>query len=244
MSVNKFYESHAMQNLLGKTLRPGGFDLTKRALDFCRFGSGDKLLDLGCGKGATMKYISENYKVDICGLDISESLAAEAKEMNKEADIVVSSGEKTPFTDGIFNGVFAECTLSLMDNLENAIVEVNRIMKCGGYLIISDIYAKNTDYIGELNSFSAQTCLKNPHNLERLKSLLAGRGFSILIEEKHDYLMKQLVVDIIFGYDKMANFWNCTGGHCIDGAKFQESIRKSKLGYFLMIAQKEGKYVK
>ncbi|MEL7649342.1 MAG: DVU_1556 family methyltransferase [Sedimentibacter sp.] len=244
MSVQKFYESEAMQNLLGKTLRPGGFELTKRALEFCRFTAGDKLLDLGCGKGATMKYISENYKIDICGLDISESLAAEAKEMNKKAEIVVSSGEKTPFTDRTFNGVFAECTLSLMDNLENTVVEMNRIMKSGGYLIISDIYAKNTDYIGGLSSFSAQTCLKNPHEMEKLKSLLEGRGFSILIEEKHDKLMKQLVVDIIFGYGKMEGFWNCTGGHCIDGVKFQETIRKSKLGYFMIIAQKEENYVK
>lgn len=244
MSGQRFYESTVMQNTLGQTLRPGGLELTKRALEFCKFKADDKLLDLGCGKGATIKYISDFYKVDICGLDISESLAAAANEINKGAVIVVSSGENTPFVDDTFNGVFAECTLSLMDNLGKTINEINRIMKCGGCLIISDVYAKNTAYLEELNRYSAETCLKNPHDLEKLKDLLNERGFKILIEENYDNLMKQLVVDIIFGHNTMESFWNCTGCHCIDGAKFQESLRKSKLGYFLMIAKKEINYVK
>jgi len=227
LSGQRFYESTVMQNTLGQTLRPGGLELTKRALEFCKFkADDDKLLDLGCGKGATIKYISDFYKIDICGLDISESLVAAANEINKDAVIVISSGENTPFEDDTFNGVFAECTLSLMDNLEKTINEINRIMKCGGYVIISDVYAKNTAYLEELNSYSAETCLKNPH------------------EENYDNLMKQLVVDIIFGHNTMESFWNCTGCHCIDGAKFQETLRKSKLGYFLMIAKKEVNYVK
>lgn len=243
MSGQKFYENAVLQNTLGRTLRPGGLELTRKAMDFCKFNADDKLLDLGCGKGATIKYISDYYKIDICGLDLSENLAAQAKETNRDAVIVISSGENTPFEDGTFNGIFAECTLSLMD-LKKAINEINRIMKNGGYLIISDVYANNTAYLEELNSYSTETCLKNPHDLRKLKSLLNEKGFNILFEEKYDNLMKQLVVDIIFGHGTMASFWNCTGGHCVNGVKFQETLIKSKLGYFLMIAQKEFNYDK
>jgi ubiquinone/menaquinone biosynthesis C-methylase UbiE len=239
LSNPKFYENKEMQKTLGDTLRPGGLVLTKRAMDYCKFSHSDSLLDLGCGKGTTIKYISDYYKVNIAGLDISDSLVKEARSLNENVEIVKSSGESTPFQDNTFNGVFAECTLSLMDNLQNTIREINRIMKNKGYLVISDIYANNTGHLDELRSYSVKTCLKNPHDIEELKQLLNNNGFKILLEEKHDHYMKQLVVDIIFGHKNMAEFWNCTGGCCIDGKKFQESLIKSKLGYFFMIAEKE-----
>ena len=229
---------------MGETLRPGGLETTKRALEFCKFKPDDNLLDLGCGKGRTIKYVWDNYHINMWGLDISEKLVWEARELNKKSNICISSGEHTPFENDEFNGVFAECTLSLMDNLENTINEVNRIMEKGGSLVISDVYAKNSKYLLELKSFNLDTCLKRPHCLDVLGSLLKDRGFEILLLENYDNLIIQLVADIIFGYGSMENFFSCGGGNCIDGKKFQEILKKSRIGYFLMIAQKEVDYVR
>mgnify|MGYP000867916146 CR=1 FL=1 len=241
MPNKNLYEEPVMQDILGNTLRPGGTDITKRAVEFCKFKEDDIILDLGCGKGATIKYLSDNYNIKAKGLDISESLVKEAKTINKNNEIVVSSGENIPFYKDFFDGVFAECTLSLMSNLEKTIDEVYRVIKPGGYFIISDIYSGKTEFLEELQGYSINTCLRNPHNLLKLKNLLTEKGFNILLEEKYDKYMKQLIVKIIFQYGSMEEFWNTSGVTCgcLEGQGFQNALKKSKLGYFLIIAHKE-----
>jgi ubiquinone/menaquinone biosynthesis C-methylase UbiE len=233
------YESGAMQKVLGETLRPGGTELTKRALEYCRFKSGDRILDLGCGTGATIKCINDFYDFHVTGLDISEKLAAQAGRLNPGVDIVVVSAENTTFENSAFDGVLAECTLSLMDNLEKSIEEINRITRRKGWLIISDVYVKNTEYMDELKKLSVGTCLKRPHDLKNLRELLNRNRFNMLILEEHDNLLLQLLADIIFEYGSMDKFWEYASGSSIDGKSFQNILKKSKLGYFLLIACKE-----
>lgn len=240
MHNKNLYECTVMQDALGRTLRPGGFEITEKAMDFCKFQAGDTILDLGCGKGATIKYLRDRYKIRAKGLDISQSLAEEAKKVNKDAEIVISSGESIPFENGSFNGVFAECTLSLMNDLEKTIEEVFRVMTPGGRFVISDIYANKPEYLNELKSYSVNTCLKAPHDLNELKELLIDKGFDILFEEKEDEYFKQLIIKIIFEYGSMENFWNASDAcSSLDAEKFQSALKKCKLGYFLMIAHKE-----
>ncbi len=239
MSGSKFYENRQVQQTMGETLRPGGLESTVRALKFCKFDKDDKLLDLGCGRGRTIKYMQDNHNITMQGLDISEELAKEAKELNKNSNIVISSGEDTPFEDNEFNGIFAECTLSLMDNPKNTIKEINRILKTGGYFVISDIYAKNTECLPELRNFDINTCLKRPHNMDELRNSLINTGFKILLHENYDNFIIQLIGDIIFSQGSVENFLSCGGDKDIDGKKFHEFLKKTKIGYFLMIAQKE-----
>ncbi|MCL5290189.1 MAG: SAM-dependent methyltransferase, partial [Firmicutes bacterium] len=40
----------------GGTLRPGGFTLTDKAVQYCGFKPGTTVLDLGCGTGATVEH--------------------------------------------------------------------------------------------------------------------------------------------------------------------------------------------
>lgn len=227
-----------MQSTLGDTLRPGGFEITKRAIEYCAFKDKDMLLDLGCGKGATIKYLKDNYNIAAKGLDISLELVEEARR-NTDSEIVIASGEDIPFENDSFSGVFAECTLSLMNNLRNSIDEVYRVLSPRGYFVISDLYINNTEYLDELQSYSMNTCLKRPHDIAKLKSILKSKGFNILLEEKYDKYIKQLVFKIIFQHDSMGNFWKGSQGGSFDGSRFQSILSKSKLGYFLMIARKE-----
>lgn len=233
------YESDAMHKVLGETMRPGGTELTRRALEHCGFKAGDRLLDLGCGTGATIRYINDFYDFHVTGLDISEKLASQAGNLNMGTDIAVSSAENTTFKDSAFDGVLAECTLSLTENLEKSIEEINRITRHKGRLVISDVYVKNTEYLEELKKLSAGTCLKRPHDLKKLRELLNRNGFHISLLEKHDNLLFQLLADIIFEHGSMDKFWDCASDSVVDGKSFQNTLKKSKLGYFLLIACKE-----
>ena len=227
-----------MQSTLCDTVRPGGFEITKKAIEFCAFKKEDMLLDLGCGKGATIKYLKDKYNLTAKGLDISFDLAQGARRRTG-SEIVVASGEDIPFENAFFRGVFAECTLSLMNNLRKSIDEVYRVLNPGGYFVISDLHINNLEYLDELQGYSMNTCLKKPHNLEKLKSILENRGFNILVEEKYDKYIKELIFKIIFQYGSMENFWKESQGSSSDANKFQRTLSKAKLGYFLIIGRKE-----
>lgn len=225
------YESDALKNAIGDALRPGGFQLTDRSLDFCKFQSEDKLLDLGCGRGATINYINNNYDYEICGLDISEKLISYARSINESNEIILSSADNILYEKESFHGVIAECTLSLMADIQEVLKEANRVLKRNGYFIITDVYAKNTEYSEELKKFELNTCLKNPLDLNKLKELLSNRGFNVVLEERHDNMIIQFVADIIFN--------GCsTTSLCID-KNMKDLLIKSKIGYMLMIAQKK-----
>ncbi len=229
------YESNTMHDLLGDVLRPGGFEITKRALEYCKFESGDCLLDAGCGMGATINYINNNYDFKIIGLDKSEKLASLARELNKNTEIIVSSAESTIFEDKMFDGVLAECTLSLMD-VNKALMEINRVLKNNGYLIITDLYVNNTEFLDDLKRYPVNTCLKSPFDLQALKKHLVDSGFKIILAEKYDDVLIQLMADIIFRGGSMDKL--LCAGDCFD-SNMKNLLIKSKPGYFLIIAQKE-----
>lgn len=230
------YETELIHDCLGDALRPGGLELTETALKYCSFSKEDYLLDLGCGLGSTINYIKNNYDYSICGLDISDKLSSMARELNENTEIYMCSAENTLFEKNTFNGVLAECTLSLMDDTEKVIQEVSRILKNNGYFVISDIYARNTEFLNEFKGSSINTCLKNPFNIIELKKLLYKNGFSIKLEEMHDNLIIQTLADIIF---KGGTFEKL---HINDN--FRNLLIKSKLGYFLIVARKEENYAK
>lgn len=61
MSSCTVYENKDMRGVTGDTLRPGGMFLTDRAVKICDFKNGDKILDVGCGMGATVEKLKNIY---------------------------------------------------------------------------------------------------------------------------------------------------------------------------------------
>jgi len=49
-------------------LRPGGLELTARAVDFAGLGAGAAVLDLGCGSGDSVRYL-RTLGIDAIGID-------------------------------------------------------------------------------------------------------------------------------------------------------------------------------
>ena len=232
------YESESMREALGDTLRPGGFNLTEKGVQYCKISAGDMVLDLGCGRGATVNYLYEKHNIHAVGVDPSEKLIEEAKNKYKYADFFLGKGENLPLDGESFNSVFAECTLSLMDT-DRTLKEVSRVLKDNGWFIITDVYAKNPDAAAELNKFSISSCMRGLHDLPLLREQLKQAGFNISFFEDCSQYLKELLVKIAFAYGSMSAFWNITGQSCIDGCSFHEALRKCKPGYFILIAGKE-----
>lgn len=236
------YESSCMQEATGETLRPGGFKLTEQAVNFCALNKQTRILDLGCGMGATASYLYHNYGMKLVGIDPSEKLLSIAKAKNPFATFVKGTGDLLPFEDEHFECVLAECTLSLMSHLPATLQEVYRVLEKGGWFVINDVYAKNPEALSEMDIYSISSCMRGMHDLLSLKEVLEAVGFEIMFFEDCSSLLKELMVKIIFSHGSMSDFWSKT----IEGVatqtccSFDSRIKQCKPGYFMMIAKKGG----
>lgn len=108
----------------------------------------ERILDIGCGGGATMGRLSSRYpEAKIYGLDYSEVSVEKSIEFNREAveagkmEVTHGSVESIPFEDNMFDGITTvESFCFWPSHLEN-IKEVKRVLKPGGvFMIIADLF--------------------------------------------------------------------------------------------------------
>lgn len=236
--VCRIYEGTALRQVTGPSIRPGGFSLTDRAIEFCALAPGSKILDVGCGTGATVEYLIDQYHFNAMGIDPSEVLLQNGRQRRPGLPLFQAVGECLPFSDGELDGVFAECTLSLMDNLEQALGECRRVLKAGGYLVASDIYARNPAATAELRNLPVASCLTGARGQTELAAKLKAAGFRLLLWEDHSELLKELMIQLIMTYGSMNQFWQQYGPVTCSDDCAQSTIKKAKPGYYLLIARK------
>ena len=88
-----------------------------------------KILDVGCGNGELMKYITENISKDIRGIELSKSNVQRCVE--KGLTVIEGDAEKDlkQFPDGSFDFVILSQTLQAFLDPENVLNELLRIGK-------------------------------------------------------------------------------------------------------------------
>lgn len=231
------YENKDMRGVTGDTLRPGGMFLTDRAISICDFEKGDKILDVGCGMGVTVERLKSIYNLNAFGIDPSSKLLELGREKYGNHNIALGRGEELPYENEFFNGVMAECTMSLMEDFKKTIHESNRVLKDKGYFIVSDVYARKPEYLEEVQKHNVNSCMRGLFNIDILKEIIENSGFKIICFEDWTDLLKQLMVKIIFKYGSMSVFWEIAT--CSSCGDFQEKLTLCKPGYFLLIAQKK-----
>jgi len=231
------YENEDMIKVTGDTLRPGGVFLTDRAVEICNFKAGNKILDVGCGMGVTVERLKSLYNLDSYGVDPSLKLLNLGKEKYGNHHIEIGCGEKLPHKNEFFNGVMAECTMSLMNDFKKTIMESHRVLESKGYLIVSDVYARRPEYLEEVQKHNVNSCMRGLFNIDVLKEVIVNSGFEIICFEDFTNLLKQLMVKIIFKYGSMSAFWEIAT--CSSCGDFQQKLTLCKPGYFQLIAQKK-----
>ena len=72
------YEQELLRQATGDALRPGGIELTARLLAQCDLPPDARLLDIGCGRGASLAWLGTQQAYHAIGVDSSTSLLREA----------------------------------------------------------------------------------------------------------------------------------------------------------------------
>ena len=100
-----------------------------------------KLLEIGCGEGKRLHWISENLDLECYGVEPSEKAVALAN--SKDAKVIQGTADSLDFENNKFDFVVFGFCLYLCDrsDLFQIAKEADRVLKDNGYLIICDFYS-------------------------------------------------------------------------------------------------------
>ncbi len=235
MSENVLETSSQSKN----TLRPGGLEITRQAFEFCEFAPGSRILDIGCGFGATLEFFANNG-IDTYGIDSNISRLVECSE--SPINLVQSDGRWLPFLNGYFDGIVIECTLSVIPEPVKVLTEINRLLKPDGLLIISDIYGRNAMSIPPLKAAISQGPIRSIWSQSEIESLVSSTGFRHLLWEDHSWSIRNFLENntcLETPYANRGEYARCIfGTPSIDALSFHLLLSRARIGYFLLVAQK------
>lgn len=219
-------------------IRPGGLGLTQRGVAIAQLVPDDFVLDIGCGTGVTVEYLICKHSIRGVGIDSSSLLVSRGKARDAALPLLRGDAETLPFADGSFDGVFLECTLSLVSNRDQALKECHRVLSPQGRIIVSDIFALNQAAINGLKSLSARSCLTGALDKDRFLHECYAAGFEFLCFEDHSYLLRDFAVQIIWTYGSLDRFRTHEDDCELDSCQAQGAIREAGPGYFLLVGFK------
>jgi arsenite methyltransferase len=229
MKYYKTYENPKIHEVTGETIRPGGFALTKRAIEYCGFEKGAKLLDVGCGMGATVEYLVDEYKFDAMGIDASPILLKKKNPLRPDLLLIEGKGESLPMESDKLDGVICECSFSLLEDQKKALNEFYRVLKDKGTLIITDMYVRNPSALKSLHNRGIKSCITGAKSQLEYIKMLADSGFDLMLWEDHTKYLAELTAKLILSDLSIEEFF-CS---CV-----KADIKAAKLGYFILIAKK------
>ena len=177
-----------MANTIGiKVLHPGGYQATDKLCSMLYLSIDSKVLDLACGTGTTSFRIHKNYRCDVTGIDISETLIESANNtlLNTNFDdkvrFRVSDALELPFPDNSFDSVIAQAFFILIDDKDKALNEIFRVLKPNGYFGSLELswFKKPSDEV--FNELKAKTCndfIPRVSSFEDWEELFESVGFA------------------------------------------------------------------
>jgi len=222
------YESALLREVTGPALRPGGTILTDRAVSFCGFIQGCRLLDAGCGAGATVEHLVCRHGFDTIGLDQSRLLLDQAARRNPLLALVEGRADQLPFPAGSFDGIFCECVLSLLDAPRQVLAEFRRVLRPGGYLVLSDLYRRDERCPAPAGGAGVVGA-----SAGALQGLVGESRFSVLLWEDHTRLLRELAARLVLA--------GCSlDGFCGRGCRESPLSAGTRPGYYLMVGRREG----
>jgi ubiquinone/menaquinone biosynthesis C-methylase UbiE len=226
------YELEALRAVTGDTVRPGGYELTQRAVEFCGLEAGSRLLDVGCGSGASVEFLIEKFKLDAMGIDPSAEMLALGLQRCAGLPIFRGSAEKLDFAGESIDAVLSECSLSHYADMHQALREFHRVLSANGRLIVSDIYIRGDRFQNE--AFDHRSSVMKPEIVLRH---LKAHGFEVILFEDHTDKLIQLNIDIIMKYGSVEKLLEEARKRHI-ACDVLEGGHRCQLGYYLLAAQK------
>ena len=195
--------------------------------------NGKKVLDIGSGLGGVDLYLAQKYAVDITGIDPVKRLVEKANKKKASRKLLGNvvffhhEAEKFsyPYANGTFDIIFSKETFLHIADKKTLLIELFRILKSGGQLVIFDWLIPSHTLGPTIKTMMRIDNLDlQMTTLEEYQSYLKTAGFTEItasrlndtyikythenLEKMHtqkDFLTKQFSKE---GYEQALNSWN------------------------------------
>ena len=181
---------------------------------------GGKVLDIGCGSGQFIAILMQSLGSfdSFTGVDVDDKILEDARSKfrSETFNFIKASSQSLPFEDASFDFVSISKALHHMENDRQTLAEMKRVLKHGGYFLISEM-------IRDGLSETQQSHLLYHHLRSEIDQLLG-------ISHHNTYLRSDLL-DLIgsVGLDELSlNDYTPLGPDPKDPANIDEYISKMK----------------
>jgi len=176
--------------------RPGGLALTGRLAARVSLHPGASLVDVGCGLGESLLWLSHEFDFRLTGIEENEAKAEEARqyiagrEPRHRISILSSEGGRLPLPERSADAILMECSFSRMEEPYLLIADCRRALVPGGCVLLSDMYAREQE-----------TELEEPFgrldSAETLRGRWEAAGFEIREWEDHSAVLGDYLAQIL-----------------------------------------------
>ncbi|WP_461143295.1 class I SAM-dependent methyltransferase [Salinifilum aidingensis] len=194
------YGQDALALLLGEHYHPGGRALTERLADALDLRSGQRVVDVAAGPGATARLLAEQRGVQVTGVELNADTVDRARRsaarggLDGSVCFEVGDGERLPLPDAAGDAVVCECAFCTFPDKRAAAAEFARVLAPGGRAGITDITARTDELPEELTGLSAWiACIADARPLEEYAALLHAAGLRTVRAQRHDEALRGMV---------------------------------------------------
>jgi ubiquinone/menaquinone biosynthesis C-methylase UbiE len=123
-----------------------GRESTLEVAELAKLKASDLVLDVGCGLGGTARYLSEKYKCNVVGIDLTEEYISVGKKLTELVGLIDrvelrhGSALEIPYEDERFDIVWTEHVQMNIADKNRFYSEIARVLKPGGRLLFHDIF--------------------------------------------------------------------------------------------------------
>ncbi|HXW34201.1 MAG TPA: class I SAM-dependent methyltransferase [Acidimicrobiales bacterium] len=146
----------------------------------------DPVLDLGAGTGRFLRALGEGLGAPIVGLEPAAGMRALAMEhIGPAISLVGGTASKLPFASDVFRGVWASQVLHHVTDLEGCALELRRVIKQGGRVLVRGMYEALPTQWPLVRYFPGVVSVHERFfsSLEQMRIALLCSGFSELAHE-------------------------------------------------------------
>ncbi|MCL2166665.1 MAG: class I SAM-dependent methyltransferase [Clostridiales bacterium] len=185
-----------------------------------------KLVDVGCGRGATLQWLSRHTRYRLYGTEPEKALRDVAALDCPEAVLSDAAAENLPYADDYFDAAIMECVFSLLADPAAAAAELARVICLNGILLFSDVYSP-----AGVNVEAAENpLLRNIYSKETLEAFFENSGFAVLSVFDHTKDLRSMFAQMIM---------DGTAREFLDSPG-RKALRRWKTGYGIWIFKKTG----
>lgn len=167
------------------------------------------VLDIACGTGDLTIELASHTKGRVIGTDFCRPMLDIAQDKAEKLPFIEADAMSLPFPDDHFDAATIAFGLRNLPNFRNGLVEMNRVLKTGGKLVVLEFTEPVIPGFGRLFNFYFS------HILPRIGGMVSGsRGaYEYLPDSVSKFPAQNQLAALIteVGFDKV-KFTNLTGG--------------------------------